>query len=65
MIDKARLEPDVKKRAALYKQASRIVAVEGPYAFLFRPKEITVARKGVKFPWIPIWTVEFDKAALP
>ena len=65
LIDKARLEVNESKRAALYKQASRIVAAEGPYAFLFRPKEITVARKGVKFPWIPIWTVEFDKAALP
>lgn len=64
LIDKARLEVNEKKRAALYKQASRIVAVEGPYAFLFRPKEITVAKKGVKFPWIPIWTVELDKAAL-
>lgn len=65
LIDRARLEVDPKKRAALYKQASRVVAVEGPYAFLFRPQEIVASRKGVQFPWIPIWMVEFDKASVP
>ena len=65
LITRARSESDRAKRKALYVRAQRIVAAEGPYAFLFRPKEITVARKGVKFPWIPIWMVEFDKVQLP
>ncbi len=65
LITRARQELNLKKRRALYIQAQEIVAAEGPYAFLFRPKDITVARKGVKFPWIPIWMVEFDKVRLP
>jgi peptide/nickel transport system substrate-binding protein len=65
LISRARVERDTRKRKALYVLAQRIVAAEGPYAFLFRPKEITVTRKGVKFPWIPIWMVEFDKVQLP
>jgi peptide/nickel transport system substrate-binding protein len=65
LIARARMETNTNKRKALYVQAQKIVSAEGPYAFLFRPKDITVARKGVKFPWIPIWRVEFDKVQLP
>jgi peptide/nickel transport system substrate-binding protein len=64
LIQKARVTVDPKKRRAMYMQAQEIVAAEGPYAFLFRPLAVTVVRKGVTFPWIPIWTVDLSKAAV-
>jgi peptide/nickel transport system substrate-binding protein len=64
LIQKARVTVNTKKRRAMYMQAQEIVAAEGPYAFLFRPLAVTVVRKNVTFPWIPIWTVDLSKAAV-
>jgi peptide/nickel transport system substrate-binding protein len=63
LIVKARTTVKPSERAKLYAKAQQLVAANGPYAFLFRPLAVTVVRKGVTFPWIPIWTVDLSKAS--
>lgn len=63
LIEKARTLTDPTARAKLYRQAQQIVAKIGPYAFLFRPLEVVVARKGVTYPW-GFWGIEVWRATV-
>jgi peptide/nickel transport system substrate-binding protein len=63
LIRQARVTVDRKKRQELYVKAQGLVAQNGPYAFMFRPLAVSVARKGVTFPYVPIWTVDLARAS--
>lgn len=62
LIQRARMTVDTAERRELYEKAQRLVAEDGPYAFMFRPVESAVTRKGVTFPAIPIWGADLARA---
>jgi peptide/nickel transport system substrate-binding protein len=64
LIQNARVELDVTRRAALYRQAAEIVNEESPYLFLFRPENNPVATSDVELFYSPIWAVKLSQTVM-
>ena len=64
LIQSARVELDVARRASLYRQAAEIVNEESPYLFLFRPENNPVATSDVQLFYSPIWAVKLNQTTM-
>jgi ABC-type transport system substrate-binding protein len=56
LLDRARVEPDHERRMALYREASRIIVDDAPWAFLFSNLKVEAWQPYVRgFQPNPVW----------
>lgn len=64
LIQGARVELDVDRRAQMYREAAEIVNEESPYLFLFRPENTPVTSPDVELFYTPIWQFELGRTVM-